>query len=125
MEQEVMEQEVQDDAAARNSGDEELAQQAQSPQPPIRPPNDAANVVQPDEYPGMFVQLKEEEVAQAFPQGVPAPGGVYALLCTDILRGEGENAGMVGVGFRFVKVAMAPTRSIATPPQGLIIPSGR
>jgi hypothetical protein len=61
--------------------------------------------ISPHDFPGLFVELREDEVAVAFPGGLPVPGGIYGLLCTDVYKGEGEQAGKFGVGFRYVKVA--------------------
>ena len=71
----------------------------------------------PAEYPGMFVELDESELAAAFPQGLPEQGGIYGLLCHEVLRGDGENAGKIGVGFRYVLVARINVR-----PSGIIVP---
>lgn len=82
----------------RNADDMGMPPQVDQPAPPPAS-------VSPADFPGFFVELREDELMQAFPGGLPSPGGVYGLLCTDVLKGEGDHAGKFGIGFRYVKVA--------------------
>lgn len=80
----------------------------------------AADAVSPHDYPGLFLELREAEVPEAFCGSIPQPGHIYGLMCLNVMRGEGEDAGKIGVGFRFFPIG----KTAQQPGTGLILPDG-